>query len=94
MSPFTTDLETIRTNPERFTWGKVEAIVDCAYYTFVQFETEERTLVHVYVDGKDTCRSAGSLEEAFVVAVAYRNGHRNDGASHNAWKLLKREGAF
>jgi hypothetical protein len=91
--PFTTDLVTIRANPSRFTWGTVKAIVDVGPYTFVQYETEERQLWHVYIDEKDSCRGGESLEQAMVAAIAQRNGHRNDGAEYCAWKLLKKETA-
>lgn len=88
---FTTDLVTIREQPGRFTWGTIKEIVDIGPYTFIQYETEERVLWHVYVEGKDACRGGESLEQAMVVAIAVRNGHRNDGAEYCAWKLLKRE---
>jgi hypothetical protein len=68
----TTDLETIRKHPGRFTWGRAEAVHDVGRYSIVESvdrKTQEVSF-HPYVDGRNTHVSASSLEGALVLAVA------------------------
>ena len=87
LSETTTDLDIIRTMPSRFVWGQVTAIHDIGPYTFV--ETDEGGF-HVYVDGKDTCHSATTLDRALIIAVARKNLEANTARwmGQACWKLL------
>ena len=80
----TTDLEVIREQPRRFTWGKVVAVDVIGPYTIVCFvpnnaKPEDDFSYHVYVDGKDTSCSAGSLEAALLLAIGLRRLGPNEG---------------
>jgi hypothetical protein len=37
MSNTTTDLEILRKEPQRFTWGKIDEIIDVGEYTIVKY---------------------------------------------------------
>jgi len=85
MRHHTTDLNLVRDNPQRFTWGNVISIMDVGRYTFINFEPncdrqeavdvsdETRFAFHIYIDGKDSSHSAGSLDQALVLAISLRN---------------------
>lgn len=77
----TTDLEQVRAG-ERFAWGRVVKIHDIGRYSFIEYhgreyvsgsptgKLKEKTTFHVYVDGKSTSNSCGSLESALICAIA------------------------
>jgi transposase len=101
----TTDLYTIRKHPNSFTWGRVEKIYDLTdYYTIVEYlpssalkdgVVTQFTQFHVYVEGKDTCRSSTSIEGAMLVAIAYggfTNKNTADEMARASAKLLEIEG--
>lgn len=76
----TTDLETVRKSPRKFSWGEVVAVHDVGWYTIVEYKCGTvdsinygRKAFHVYVSGKDTHRSTLTLDEALLLAVAVRN---------------------
>lgn len=71
----TTDLETIRTRPNRFTWGRVITIHDIGRYTLVEYVSQSHdkpsvVYFHSYVDGKSTHSSQTSLESGLICAIA------------------------
>jgi hypothetical protein len=71
----TTDLNVIRNNPKRFTWGKIAKIHDVGRYTIVEYEgnmpeDKDRPCYHVYVDEKDVNNGAETLEGALIIAIA------------------------
>ncbi len=88
--PNTTDLECIKTNAYRFTWGKVVAFHKIGRYELVEYhsfryersartdELEQTTMFHIYVDGKSTSTSSGMLESAIVRAIALGNLEFNE----------------
>lgn len=96
----TTDLEEVRKRPTRFAWGKVIGIHAIGRYTFVEYfgrayengrptgEDEIKPSFHVYVDGKSTSHSAGSLESALVHAIALGKLEANH-ANHMTTACLK-----
>jgi len=95
----TTELETIRKDPRRFTWGQVVQIHDLGRYTFVEYlkknyekesEFDDQPSFHVYVDGKTTNNSCDSLESAMVLAIARGKMEPNSGGwmAQAACKLL------
>jgi hypothetical protein len=77
----TTDLAVIRESPALFAWGAIHAIHDIGRYTFIAYQERlpsnatlgrvSRILFSVYVDGKTTSTSTGSLESAMLCAIAY-----------------------
>jgi hypothetical protein len=76
----TTDLATIRDNPELFTWGTIQGIHDLGRYTLVSYTYHRKAeddgpihRWHIYVDGKGTSTSADSLESALIQAIAIWN---------------------
>jgi hypothetical protein len=76
----TTDLNVIRNNPRRFTWGQVAKIHDIGPYTIVEFVRHDSTEVcfHLYVDGKDECSSCSTLDGALVLAIARKHLEANE----------------
>lgn len=92
----TTDLDIIRKNPSRFTWGKVTTIHDIGRYTLVEYVSppnnlhdKERTLFHSYVDGKNTNTSHTSLESGLVYAMAIGAIENVNDARHMARAACK-----
>lgn len=85
MSDRTTDLDIIREQPSRFTWGRVEKIHDIGRYTIVEHmdypaanaNRDSERAFHVYVDGKSTSCGAGTIESALLLAVAHGHLERN-----------------
>lgn len=86
----TTDLETIRKYPRRFTWGKVVQIHDVGPYAIVESDNDkaERSF-HVYVGGSDTHRSARSLDEALLTAIAHRAFENKNTAGQATWAMAR-----
>jgi|SRR6478752_4867938 len=96
----TTDLEEVRKRPSRFTWGKVIGIHTIGRYTFVEYfgrayenghptgGDETKPSFHVYVDGRSTSQSAGSIESALILAIALGKLEVNH-AGHMATACLK-----
>lgn len=90
-------LEGSRYNPadpdNRFPWGPVDAVHKIGQYAIVEyrqdlstFSTRDysdhgRTLYRPYIDGKDTCRSFESLDDALVGAIGYRHEGPNGSAA-------------
>ena len=74
MSNTTTDLEILRKEPQRFTWGKIDEIIDVGEYTIVKYAsgTLKETFFSVYVNGKSTSTSTRSLDGALLYAIAHR----------------------
>lgn len=75
----TTDLEEVRKQRRRFTWGRVLEIHDIGRYTLIEYianpgrmpEPDPKPKFHVYVDGKDTCSGTATLDEGLVLAIAH-----------------------
>jgi hypothetical protein len=83
----TTDLEVIRSQPRRHTWGPVTKIHDVGRYSIVEYlsadsinpANDDRTLYAVYVDGKNVNISDPVFEQALLFAIAF--GASTDGAT-------------
>lgn len=83
----TTDLGIVRDFRHLFTWGKVERVHDIGRHTIV--EHDERAMnsrdltgnvrFHVYVDGKDACTSAATLDGALLLAIGIAHLGENNG---------------
>lgn len=76
----TTDLDVIRKDPQRFTWGRINRIENLGPYTFVHYlqypmgnDAGGSVRVGLYVDGAETNTSYPDLDQALVAAVAFRN---------------------
>lgn len=76
----TTDLNIVRNRPSTFTWGKVQHIHEIGPYQIVEYEDrhDRQVSFHVYVDGKCTNTSAGSLEGALLLAIARKSLEVNE----------------
>lgn len=70
----TTDLEAVRKDRYRFTWGYASEIYDVGPYTIV----EAKEHFHVYVDGKNTGVSALTLDGALILAIAHKHLEKNE----------------
>lgn len=91
MARTTTDLNAVRERPHTFTWGAIEAIHDIGSYSIVEYIEKtgaKATCFHVYVDGKDTRRSANSLDAALLYAIGFKHCEVNE-ASYMAKAALK-----
>ena len=76
----TTDLDVILKYPSRFTWGTVQKFHTVGPYTLVEYiegRDSTSTLYHIYVEGKDTCTRAASLDRALITAIANKNLEAN-----------------
>jgi hypothetical protein len=73
----TTDLNILRSQPRRHTWGPVTKIHDIGRYTVVEYTCEStgpsngQTHFGIYIDGKGMNESALTLESALITAMAY-----------------------
>ena len=85
----TTDLEVIRTNPKRYTWGRVVKIHDIGVYTFVEYERAGETSFGIYVDGRCLSYSAGTLERAMVLAISRKFNPEVNTARHMAYAAYR-----
>jgi hypothetical protein len=98
----TTELTVLRKFPSAFTWGRIVAFHDLGPYTIAGFhpisytgESKTKHLdvteYHVWVDGKDTCTGAKSLEEAILLGIGIRNLGANSGPhmARAAFKILQ-----
>lgn len=76
----TTDLEAIRKTPSLFTWGRINQIHDIGSYTIVEYEdrTTKETSFHVYVDGRSTHNSTGTIEGALLIGMARKHLEVNE----------------
>lgn len=74
----TTDLEKVRKYPHRFTWGRVVQVLDLGPYSFVEHARDDGVSYAVYVDGKDTHTSAGTLDGAILIAIARKRLEANE----------------
>lgn len=77
MSNTTTDLEILRKEPHRFTWGKIDEIIDVGEYTIVKYTAHgalKETLFSIYVNGnsKASSRHCRTLDGALLYAIALR----------------------
>lgn len=92
----TSDLAIVRDLPSRFTWGLVIRIHTVGPYDIIEYHPWKsvrgtvhtgdpdpiRTEFHVYVRGKSTSESFGSLDAALAGAIAYRSEGPNHAADH------------
>lgn len=98
----TTDLDLVRMQPNRFTWGKVEKIHDLGRYTFIEFTsrlqarnvTKGTTLspsveFHIYVDGRETNQSASTIEGAMLTAISIAKVENPNTAAHLCFAAAK-----
>lgn len=74
----TTDLSTIRAQPNLYTWGQIIRIHDLGKYAFVQHywnyvdnKDSKESSFSIYIDEKDIGRSCSSLESAMITAVSF-----------------------
>lgn len=77
----TTDLDIVRKERSRFTWGTVLEVHDVGRYTIIEYrqrDNEEAIFFHVYVDGKSTSNSTTSLDGALLIAIAMSNLEPNE----------------
>ncbi len=95
---YTTDLEVIRNKPHLYTWGKIVNFHEIGSIVIVETEEEEnRSNFHVYVNGKDKCRSASTLENALMYALVISKISEPCRTNEASWmylsiqKLLKPE---
>lgn len=86
----TTDLETIRKYPRRFTWGKVVQIHDIGPYAIVESEDDKGEHgFHVYVGGANTNRWELSLDAALLTAIAHRAFENKNTAGQATWAMAR-----
>jgi hypothetical protein len=92
----TTDLSTVRSQPDRFTWGQVFKVHDVGTrYSFVEYEPRLEFALktgrsfHIYVDGTSLGRSTSTLEGALIYAIAFANLKEVNLASHMAAAAAK-----
>lgn len=91
MTP-TTDLDTVRRNPNAFTWGTIRKIHDVGpRYTVVEYywpvDDAACTRYLVYVDGNSTNRSPAGFDQALLVAIA--QGRNDPDSAYYAGLVLK-----
>lgn len=70
------DLDIIRQNPIRFSWGLIECFHDIGPYTIVEFvpyTNRNAVKFSVYVDGKPTDIHSNTLECAMLFAIATKH---------------------
>lgn len=70
------DLDIIRQNPIRFSWGLIECFHDIGPYTIVEFvpyTNRNAVKFSVYVDGKPTDIHSNTLEGAMLLAIAAKH---------------------
>ncbi len=86
----TTDLAKVRKNPLNFTWGLVRKIHDIGDYTFIEYlDSDDAVSFHVYVKGLSTNQSVGSLDKAFLFAIAHAQLGFGSNASYMALACSK-----
>lgn len=81
---------------KKFTWGPIQKIHTINKYQIVEYlkdnsnlhgeiptSPHRKTMFHVYIDGKDTCRSFYSLDSALIGAIVYvRRGPNSQAAAY------------
>lgn len=95
----TTNLGRIENEGAGFTWGEIARLYKVGEYTIAEYhpwKSEDCRCMtgspagyfeyHVWIGGKDTARSYGTLEAAMVGAIAYKY----DGANSQADSLFCR----
>jgi hypothetical protein len=87
-----------------FTWGEVTKIYDIGIYIICEYhpwkcegvtiktgDADYTTInFHSWVNGRDTCHSSASLEEAITGAIAYKFDGANSQAAYYFMKMIKR----
>jgi hypothetical protein len=82
---------------QEFVWGEVLKIHRIGEYEIVEFigvfngKREEGVSFHVYIAGKDTSHSFGSLDSALVGAIAYKHEGPNHRADQYFCKMVEME---
>lgn len=72
----TTNLATVRKEPQRYTWGKIRQIHEIGPYAVIEYESQEdngETRWSPYVNGQDLRRSMLNLDAALLVGMAFRS---------------------
>jgi len=97
----TTDLHLLKKGSTfGFTWGKLIKIHEIGPYAIGEYvhwenseleETHDEKSYHIWVDGKDTCRGASSLESAIVQAIAYKFDGNNSQAGLFFMRMISKE---
>jgi hypothetical protein len=90
----TTDLKTIRTRPNLYTWGTVIKIHDIGeHYTLVEstelFQGGVERRFHVYVDSVDTNLCSSSFDRALLFAISQKTLGLNDEATSMAVAAMR-----
>jgi hypothetical protein len=71
----TTNLNELRQD-SKFTWGDILQFYDVGPYVIAEYiplrDSSSELYYHVWVDGKDSCRSSCTLEGALAEAMAYK----------------------
>jgi len=68
-----------------YTWGKVRRVHEISNFIILE---DERINFHIYIDYKDACRSASTLDMAIVAALAYKYDSNNTKADMYIYKML------
>ena len=98
----TTDLEKLKIGAP-FTWGEVKQIHKIGEYTLVEYYEWMRkgsivltgqvnhtnTFYSLYINGKDICRGADSLDSALAECIAYKHDGINSQAGHYFMKMIE-----
>lgn len=88
-----------------FTWGEVIEITHLREYAFASYHPWQQNGMesmvgipntsvvcwHIWINYKDTCRGAKSLEEAMATAVAYKLEGVNSQAADYFMKMLRED---
>jgi hypothetical protein len=98
----TTDLDKL-VRGHLFTWGSVIKIHTIGEYSFIEYHPwkcekgdvlvgtiyESATYFHIYISGRDTCNDATSLDDAMVMAIAFKHDGPNSQAAGFFMKMIK-----
>lgn len=91
-----TDLDMLTRYPHRFPWGVIQTVHRIDQYAFVEYfkyapgsarNLTGRTAYSVFVNERSISRSAYSLDEALVIAIAYKRDGQNSRAAHYFMKM-------
>jgi hypothetical protein len=103
MSNTTTDLEVLRFEPERFTWGEYIAAHDIGPYQIVEYypwavrgcevlsglPNYDQRRYHGYILGKSTSHGWDTLDAALAGLIAYRQEGPNSQAGNYFIRMLR-----
>lgn len=96
----TTDLEQLE-HGAPFTWGEIVTLHKIGPYTIAEYKcwqrvdclikrgiVSDKTLFHIWIDGRDCGQSWPTLDSAIVAAIAYRAEGPNSQAAHYFMRMV------